>query len=204
LVARQAAVESQVHVKAGNPAAAKAALERAIGAHGKEELDPATALEIASACFASGDTEQAKSIIQAVAENHHENDLILGRAQAVFHAAGLADEGTVFLEATRKRMIKLNNDAVALAKAGDLDHAIAMLTEAADRLTNNCQVAVNAALSILMDVQKNGAAPEKFARAQRYILQARRANPEHKQLASVATYYRKLAPPGTPIIEEAA
>jgi predicted O-linked N-acetylglucosamine transferase (SPINDLY family) len=100
-------------------------------------------------------------------------------------------------------MIKLNNDAVALAKAGDLEHAIAMLTEAADRLTNNCQVAVNAALAILMDVQRNGAAPSKFGRAQRYILQARRANPEHKQLNDIAMFYRKLAPPGTPILEGA-
>ena len=47
------------------------------------------------------------------------------------------------------------------------------------------------------------AVPEKFARAQTYILQARRANPEHRQLADLAKFYRKLAPPGTPIIEEA-
>jgi tetratricopeptide (TPR) repeat protein len=203
LVARQAAVESQVHTKAGNTAAAKAALDRAVGAQGDQALDPVTALEVASACFASGDVAKAKAIIQDVAENHHENDAVLGRAQAVFQAAGMADEGTVFLETTRKRMIKLNNDAVALAKAGDLEHAIAMLTEAADRLTNNCQVAVNAALAILMDVQRNGAAPSKFGRAQRYILQARRANPEHKQLNDIAMFYRKLAPPGTPILEGA-
>jgi predicted O-linked N-acetylglucosamine transferase (SPINDLY family) len=128
---------------------------------------------------------------------------VIRLAQGVFLAAGHGEEGAVFLEATRKRMIKLNNDAVAMAKAGDLEHAIAMLTEAADRLTNNCQVSVNAALAILMDVQRNGAAPEKFSRAQTYILQARRANPEHRQLADLAKFYRKLAPPGTPIIEEA-
>jgi tetratricopeptide (TPR) repeat protein len=202
LEARQAALESQVHAKAGNAAAATAALERAAALHGNQRLDPSTALEIAIACFAAGDTEQAKHIIQGVAEDHHENDAVLERAQAVFRAAGLADEGAVFLEATRKRMIKLNNDAVALAKAGDLDQAIAMLTEAADRLTNNCQIAINAALSILMEVQKNGPAPEKFSRAERYILQARRANPEHRQLRDLANFYRKLAPPGTPIIDE--
>ncbi len=203
LVARQAAVESLVHVKAGNPEAAKAAVARAMAAKGDTALDPGTALEIAHACFATGDEAQAKAIIQSVAEDHHENDAVLARAQAVFQATGRGDEGSVFLEATRKRMIKLNNDAVALAKAGDLDHAIRMLTEAADRLTNNCQVSVNAALAILMDAQKNGAAPEKFARAQRYILQARRANPEHRQLPDLAAFYRKLAPPGTPIIPEA-
>jgi tetratricopeptide (TPR) repeat protein len=202
LLARQAAVESLVHIKAGNPVAAKAALERAIALHGDQPLDPTTSLEIASACFASGDPEKAKAIIQSVAEDHNENDAVLARAQDVFRAVGLDDEGAAFLESTKKHMIQLNNDAVALAKAGELAQAITMLTEAADRLLNNCQVSINAALAILMDVQKNGIAPEKFARAQRYILQARRANPEHRQLPDLVKFYRKLAPPGTPIIAE--
>ena len=202
LEARQAAVESIVHVRSGNPAAAASALERALALGKAGGLDPTTSLEIAHACFASGKPEAAKEIIKAVAEDHHESDEVLARARSVFVAAGLKEEGEIFLEATRKQMIKLNNDAVALAKAGDLDHAIAMLQEAADRLTNNCQVAINAALAILMQVQKVGPTAERFARAQAYILQARRANPEHPRLVEVAAFYRKLAPPGTPIIEE--
>lgn len=202
LLARQAAVESLVHIKAGNPVAAKAALERAVALHGDQPLDPTTSLEIASACFASGDPEKAKAIIQSVAEDHNENDAVLARAQDVFRAVGLDDEGAAFLESTKKHMIQLNNDAVALAKAGELAQAITMLTEAADRLLNNCQVSINAALAILMDVQKNGIEPEKFTRAQRYILQARRANPDHRQLPDLIKFYRKLAPPGTPVIAE--
>lgn len=202
LLARQAAVESLVHAKAGNTAAAKAALDRAMALRVDAPLDASTSLEIASACFAAGDAKNAKDIIQSVAEDHHEDNIILERAQGVFRSVGLGDEGTVFLEATKMHMIKLNNDAVALAKAGELEQAITMLTEAADRLTNNCQVAINTALAILMDAQRNGAAAEKFERAQRYILQARRANPEHRQLADLVKFYRKLAPPGTPIINE--
>lgn len=202
LLARQAAVESLVHIKAGNPVAAKQALERAIALQGDQPLDPTTSLEIASACFATGDPEKAKAIIQSVAEDHNENETVLARAQDVFRAVGLDNEGAEFLESTKKHMIQLNNDAVALAKAGELAQAITMLTEAADRLLNNCQVSINAALAILMDAQKNGTEPEKFARAQRYILQARRANPDHRQLPDLVKFYRKLAPPGTPIIAE--
>jgi DNA-binding response OmpR family regulator len=202
LAARQAAVECQVHVKSGNAAAAKAAMEKALAAQKEAALDPVTSLEVAQACFAGGDQETAKRIIQSVAEDHHENDQVLAKAQSVFAAAGLKDEGTVFLEATRKRMIKLNNDAVALAKAGDLEQAITMLTEAADRLVNNCQIAINAALALLMHVHKNGMDAAKLTRAQAYILQARRANPEHPRLPEIAAFYRKVAPPGTPLLEE--
>lgn len=192
LAARQAALESQVHTKAGNAALAKAALDKALAVMAEANLDAGAALEVAEACFASDREEDAKRIIQAVAEDNHEDDGVFARAQAVFATAGLGDEGSVFLDATRKRMIALNNDAVGLAKAGQLDQAIAMLQEAADRLHNNAQVSINAALALLMYMQKNGADAEKIAQAQRYLAQARRANPEHPKLAEVEAAYARL------------
>ncbi|CAG0977018.1 Chemotaxis protein CheY [Rhodocyclaceae bacterium] len=202
LAARQAAVEAQVHAKAGNTREAMVALEKALAVHKEADLDPTTALEVAQACFAGGQPDAAKRIIETLAEDNHENEQILAQAQSVFAAAGLDDEGTLLLDATKRRMIKLNNDAVALAKAGELDQAVAMLQEAADRLHKNCQVSVNAALALLMHIQKNGMSPEKLGNAHRYILQARRANPEHPRLPEVVAFYRRLAPPGTPILEE--
>ena len=197
LAARQAAIECQVQTRAGNPAAAQAALEKALEIRRSAQLDMTTTLEVAQACFAGGRPDEAKGILQTIAENHHENDTILARAQAVFVAAGLQDEGTVFIAATKKRMIKLNNDAVALAKAGQLDQAIAMLSEAADRLTNNAQIALNTALALLMAVQRQGAGDgSRVASAHRYILQARHANASHPKLAEVSAYYRKVAPAG--------
>ena len=194
LAARQAAVESQVHAKAGNAELAKAALQRALAVMKDADLAPDAALEVAQACFAGGKEEDAKAIIRSVAEDNHENDQVFARAQAVFSTAGLGDEGTVFLDATKKRMIALNNDAVALAKAGRLDEAIAMLHEAADRLHNNAQISINAALALLMHIQKNGMNAERLAHAQRYLEQARRANPEHPRLAEVEAFYARLAP----------
>jgi DNA-binding response OmpR family regulator len=202
LAAHQAATEAEVQLKAGNTAAAQAALETALTVSKDANLAPETALAVAQACFASGRSNEAKAIIQAVAEDHHENDEVLAQAQSVFSAAGMESEGAVFLEATRKRMVKLNNDAVAMAKAGQLDEAVTMLAEAADRLTNNCQVAVNAALAVLMQAQKQGPTPEHFAQALRYILQARKVNADHPRLGEVIAFYRKLAPPGTPFIPE--
>jgi len=205
LTVHQAAVESIVHAKAGNPVAAKAALERALKAAESGEGIAATAsLELANACFASGDQEQAKQILQGVAEDHQENDAVLERAQAVFRTAGLGSEGEIFLEATRKRMIALNNDAVALAKAGELERASAMLDEAADRLRNNAQVSINAAIAALMRIQRQGASSELIDKAHRYITQANQANPEHPRLNEAVDLYRKLAPTGAPSLKVGA
>lgn len=198
LEVRQAALESQVHARAGDKAAAEAALKKAVLAAQEQTLDPHAQLEIAQACFASGDEEAGKRIIESVAEEYHDDDQVFARAQSVFTSAGLEDEGQLLLESTRKRMIKLNNDAVALAKAGELEQAVKMLTEAADRLTNNAQVAINASLALLMQIQKNGMDAKRFALVHHYLAQATNANPNHPKLADAVSYYRRLAPPGAP------
>ena len=201
LAARQAAVESQIHVRAGNRDAAEAALAKALALQEKSGLDVAASLEIAQACFASGKPDEAKKIIQGVAEDHHENDQVLERARGVFATAGFAEEGAELLDMTYKRMVRLNNDAVALAKAGELDKAITMLTEAADRLRNNAQIAINAAQALLMRVQLQGMDLTLVNQAQRYIAQAYQANPEHPKLSGAMEFYKRVAPPQAPPLE---
>lgn len=201
LAARQAALECQLHVRSGNQEAAKVALSKAIELQKAGGLAANSSLEIAQACFASGKAEEAKEIIKAVAEDHHENLEVLERAQSVFEVAGLKDEGVEFLEATCKRMIRLNNDAVALAKSGELDKAIVMLVEAANRLRNNAQVSINAAQAILMRLTKQGMDRAQLDEARRYIEQAAQANPEHPKLAPAVAFYQKVAPPGATPLE---
>ncbi len=195
LAARQAAVESQVHAKAGNAEAARIAMDKALAVMKEVELDPATSLEIAQACFVGGRSEAATDIIRGVAEDHHEDDSVFARAQAIFAEAGLNDEGSALLDETRRRLIKLNNDAVSLAKAGALDQAIVMLREAADRLRHNAQIAINAALALLMHIQENGMDVAKLALARHYLRQAEEADPNHAKLDEVEAFYRRLASP---------
>lgn len=201
LEARQAALECQVQIRAGNTEAAQGAFAKAMALQQEGNLDANTALEIAQSCFAMGQEEDAKQIIQAVAEDHHENEAVLARARGVFEVAGLKDEGVMFLEATCKGMIRLNNDAVALAKSGELDKAIVMLVEAANRLRNNAQVSINAAQAILMRLSKQGMDSQQLAEARRYIEQAAQANPDHPKLPPVVTFYDKVAPPGSPALK---
>lgn len=201
LEARQAAVESLVQAKAGNAAAATAALQRALAVQKDNGLDPTTALEVANACFANGQPDKAKAIIETIAEDHQEDEAVLEQAQAVFTSAGLHDEGSDFLASTKQRMIALNNDAVAMAKSGDLERASAMLEEAADRLLNNSQVSINAAIAALMRVQRDGVSAELIEKAHRYITQAIRANPQHPRMSEAMALYRRLAPADAPVIE---
>ena len=200
LLARQAALECQVQQQVGNTELAVAAMEKAMAVAREGGLPAAASLEVAQACFAMNQTEEARHIIQAVVEEYHENDAMLARAQKVFDRAGLQEEGASFLEATCKHMIRLNNDAVALAKSGELEQSIIMLVEAADRLPNNAQVAINAAQALLMLISRQGMDAARLAEARRYLEQAIKANPEHAKLPAAMEVYRQVAPAGTPAL----
>ncbi|MBP9218727.1 MAG: response regulator [Sterolibacterium sp.] len=197
LQARQAALECQILLSAGDSSGAQEALGRATELQKAGGLDAASSLEVAQSLFASGQNDEAKKIIQSIAEDHHENSQVLDRALAVFDAVGMKSEGEAFLGEIHKRMIRLNNEAVAMAKQGELDKAVASLTEAANRLRNNAQVSINAAQAILMRLSKQGMNHDQLTEAHRFITQAAAANPEHPKLAGVVEFYRKVAPPGS-------
>lgn len=204
LKVRQAALEAQTHVRAGNLQQAEAAYSKAMLLQAEGGLSAASSLELAQSCFALGQSEQAQQIIRDVAENHHEDAQIIKRAQNVFAAAGLKEEGEALLDQACKAMIRLNNDAVTLAKSGQLDQAINMLVEAADRLHNNAQVSINAAQAILMRIAQRGPNGQQLEAARHYIEQAMQANPAHSKLPTALAYYAKVAPSGTPPIRQVA
>lgn len=204
LKVRQAALEAQAHVRAGNLGLAETAYSKALSLQAEGGLSAASSLELAQSCFALGQNEQAQQIIREVAENHHEDAQIIKRAQNVFAAAGLKDEGAALLDQACKAMIRLNNDAVSLAKSGQLDQAINMLVEAADRLHNNAQVSINAAQAILMRIAQRGPNAQQLEAARHYIEQAMQANPNHAKLPTALAYYTKVAPSGSPPIHKVA
>lgn len=201
LSARLAALETQVQLASGDSKAAEKALMEAIALQKHGGMDVNTLLEVAQACFVAGKAEEAKKILEGVVEDHYENEEVLDRVRRIFERAGLKDEGEMFLEVNCKRMIRLNNDAVALAKSGELDKAVLMLVEAADRLRNNAQVSINAAQAILMRIQKQGMDAEQLAEAHRYITQAALANPDHPKLPAAIAFYQKVAPESAPKLD---
>lgn len=198
LEARQAALESQVQLIGGDPKAAGKALDQAMQMQKKGYLDVDTLLEVAQACFSAGRADEAKKVLQGVIEDHYENEEVLERVRRIFELIGREGEGKDLVNTTCEGMILLNNEAVGLAKAGELDKAILMLVEAADRLRNNAQVSLNAAQAILMRVQKQGMDLKQVEQAHRYIIQARTASPTHAKLPGTIAFYRKVAPESAP------
>jgi DNA-binding response OmpR family regulator/lipoprotein NlpI len=180
-----AATESVAHRAAGNIELAEAALATAM-AGDMSKLPAQTVISLADACFIMGKEAEATKLLNHAIQNNHEDESIKDKVHAVLTAAGKdASEATAMIEASTQEVILLNNDGVRKAQAGQLEEAIELLCQAANRLPNNLQIVSNAALVIALDLERNGSNPDKLGRCLSYRDALIKKSPDHPKLAQI-------------------
>ncbi|MDD5250251.1 MAG: response regulator [Rhodocyclaceae bacterium] len=186
-----AAVEAVTQQKAGNPALAQQALERAL-AGGTAALPAATALAIAKACLANDRQDEALALFKDVIQNNPEATAVHGRVSSILKQHGSEELSRQLIESSIKEIIRLNNSAVEKAKAGEFAVASQMLTAAAARLPDNLQIVANAAYCLLLDVFMNGLDAAKLREAQLLQQAVVGKNSRHPKLADISDLMVKI------------
>ncbi len=185
--------ESVAHHAAGNLKLAEAALAQAMAVGDLSKLSAQTVVSLADACFVMGKDEEATSLLRHAIQNNQEDASIRGKVHDVLTAAGKDPaEATEMIEESSREVILLNNDGVRKAEAGQLQEAIELLCEAADRLPNNLQIVSNAALVIALDLARNGNESDKFARCLHYRDALIKKSPNHPKLAQIDGLLKQL------------
>jgi DNA-binding response OmpR family regulator/Flp pilus assembly protein TadD len=191
-----AASECVAHHKAGNAAQAEAALSRAMAVD-QAALPPAILASVADACFALGKEEQANAVIKQMVQNHPDDDAVYGKVRTVLAAAGKSDtEASAVIAQSAQEVIQINNEGVRKAQAGELEAAIALLCEAADRLPNNLRIVGNAALALALDLARNGVRPERMQACLRYRRVVADRAPEDPKLVQIDATLKKVRSAG--------
>lgn len=190
-----AASESVAHRKAGNLELAEAALSRALAAdHGS--LPAAVSAAVADACFVLGKEDKANELLKQVVQNNPDDTQAHDKVQAVLASAGKgAEEAHAMIEDSVREIIKLNNDGVRKAQAGELEEAITLLCTAADRLPNNVQIVSNASLALALDLVRNGNDVAKFKECLRYRQLVADRIPDYPKLAQIDSTLLKVQKP---------
>lgn len=180
-----AATACLAHRKAGNDELAQAALAEAMtGDMG--QMPPEVAASVADACFAMGKEEDATRLLKQVIQNNPDDLAVKERVQGVLESAGKGvAESRALIEDSAKEVIQINNDGVRKAEAGELEEAIALLSNAADRLPNNVQIVSNAALVIALDLSRNGVREERMKSCMHYRDMLINKSPAHPKLAQI-------------------
>lgn len=190
-----AVMESLIHKKAGNEAAAAKALDTAFELQAQHDLRPnmGLSLDMANACLQQNRDEDAKRIVETLVKNNHDNNALLDKAKQLFESAGKGEMGKVLVEESVSSIVSLNNLGVRAAQQGDYAESVRLLTEAASKLPDNMQIVLNAAQVLLVAIDKQGWNDNYMQSARQYLGMVRNKRADHPKLLSINKFAQDVA-----------
>lgn len=185
----------------GSPEKAKALVDQALdlqseaAAQALEQGKPISqrlTVDLAHACFATGKEEEATTLMRQVAAENNEDPHLMGHINTVFEKTGQADAGKALLDQVSKEIVELNNRGVMAARSGDLEGAVQLLIQAAEKVPN-LQFLVNAAKAIFTLLDKRGWDHDLATKGSEYLDRAQRKDRKNSKVASARELYMTVA-----------
>lgn len=155
-------------------------------------LNTRLAMDLAGACYGLGLKEEGDEIVRHIVRNNHEDQDILDGVQNMMEDCGIGDSAADLIAATRDEVITLNNRGVEMATHGALQDSIKLFAQAADGMPENLAINLNAAQSLIMFMQRYGAAPEFLEQTQSYLMRVQSLNKPSQKQDKLQIAYRKL------------
>ena len=100
--------------------------------------------------------EQAQELTDRIVRENHDDDSIILAVRAMYSEMGMDDVGADFVDSARRQVVEINNRGVGLAREGDLDAAIELLTHASDDLPGNLTIVLNVLQAIVAQIKHAG------------------------------------------------
>lgn len=179
-------LDDETAVKANMKKATK--LFNKLGGH----TTPQLAVDMAKACSHVGDDIKAKQILQQTASNNHHNPEVLKGISDTLGDLKLEDDPTAFVSRIRKDIVKLNNDGAKLAREGKLVEAMKLFEDAAEGMSANIIVNMNAARTFLMYMEEHGRNDELSVKLEKYLKRAGRIEPDNRTLMNLKRRFDNL------------
>jgi len=189
-----ASAEAVVRQDQGDSAAAQGCLEKAAGLHESlgENAPQESALELARAAAHVGNKELAESLLRSAIQNNHDNEEFMLDATDVFRSGGISDDANASVHAIRQEVVEMNNQGVKLISKGKFSEAIELFAKAADSMTSNLVINLNAARALIMQMEKDGAENAALDEAQKFIERSKNLSPNDQRVNGVMRRLQKL------------
>lgn len=180
--------KSLIYKDMGNEAYAKTLLDEALQQFksSKNELPGHAVVAMAETCLHFGEKQAADGIVRELATASHGDQALLNKAAAAYQRFGMGEEVQQVIQEGAKEAVRLNNQAVMLAREGRLEEAIALLRQAADNKSAGITVVLNAAQVIILSIDQKGWDESYGNTARNYLRRAREmdaADPKYKKVA---------------------
>lgn len=196
-------LDSLAHHQVGNSDKARSSFAQALALHGEllasddeksnsRPLSHKISVDLAQACLVHGDKNTAKTLIRQVAEANHGDLNLLAHIENAFKKTGEQEAGRALIEEVSSEIIAINNRGVMKARAGDLEGAVELLSESADRMPN-LQFLVNACKAIFTLLDQRGWDDLLAEKGRHYLQRARLKEATNGKVISAWDLYQRVS-----------
>lgn len=157
-----------------------------------ESSAPTLGLELAKTYAQAGHQDKADALLQTLIANNHDDDEFVNEVLQFCSDAEGSGEMDQKIRQVRQEVIRTNNNGVRLIQQGRFDEAIRLLHQAAEEMTGNKTINLNAAKALIIKMEKNGSNPDEVQLVRRYIDRVAQMAPDDWRLNDINTRLRKL------------
>jgi DNA-binding NarL/FixJ family response regulator len=148
-------------------------------------------ITLAQNCLESGMEQGAVEVMTAVVSNASSH-VAMTRAMRLFREAGREDLAKRVTRESKSQVVDLVSAGAEKARLGDYHGAVALMSEAAEKLPENPQVVFNAAVAVLKCLDSLGWDAQLGEQARAYTANARRLDPRNPRLSLLTSMYRDI------------
>ncbi len=170
-------------------------IEEQLSSEAKESqrvLSPRIMIDLAHACYATGEATSGHRISRKVAAEHHEDKRILDRIQRVFEKTGQTADGKTLLDDLGKEIIELNNQGVRAARQGDLEGSVKLLIQAVEKVPS-LQFLLNASKAMCTLMNQSGWREDLAAKLVDYLQRAQKKDRKNANVAATKEFALTVA-----------
>ncbi len=190
-----AITEGMVHTSKGDTETASQRLEAALELFNQnpQGLSTDIALELTDLCLSTGKEEQADEITKNLIRNNHDDQALIERTQKIYSDAGKSDAGSELIKNTTSEIVEINNKGAHLLKEGKLEESIELFMKAARGMPDNVVVNLNAAYSLMMQMQKTGKIKKYSSRVENFLERVHKLDPTNKKYHEMVEMLQKVS-----------
>ncbi|MEO5356907.1 MAG: response regulator [Nitrospirae bacterium YQR-1] len=183
-------IEGHIYAEADQKDKAMESLKSAEEIYNKLEgkVSPEVAIEIAQTLINAGDKAKGMALMKNVVRNNHSDEGVLAQVQETFKDMGMGEEGLAFVADTKAEIIGINNKGVDLINKGMFIEAIELFEKAADGMTSNFVINLNALRATVSYMQKKGRDDRFLFKCEKFIKRLDEIdseNPKYQQLLDI-------------------
>lgn len=186
-------IDSLAYKADGNEKGARDALQLALQAHDKVgALSEKITVDLAQAALSIGETAKADELLRQVVAENPDDPALHQMVENAFEQSGDKAAGQALVDSVAKEIIRTNNQGVLIAREGNLEGSVELLSQAADRMPN-IQFLVNASNATFTLIDRQGWQAELAERGLRYLLKAEQKDPRHPKVVTAYDFFQNVA-----------